>query len=588
MRFRWHEPADLPLTGSEDDNFLLALLARRGLTAPDALTAFFHPHPHQLADPFLMADMVGAVERLRAAHLRRETIAIYGDYDVDGLTSTALLTRALTGMGFHQIRPYVPHRVRDGYGLNTAAIDQLATEGVSLIVAVDCGISNVAEVAHAHRQGLDVIVLDHHRVPDTVPAAVAVVNPRRADCAYPFKELAAVGVAFTLVRALVRAGFTLAGRWQEDELDLHELLELVALGTVADVVPLNGENRILVAHGLAALGQTRHPGLRALYAVSGVNPARLLAWHIGHLLGPRLNAAGRIDEPAIALRLLLTASVTEAAALAGQLDQLNRQRQRELARIIAEAVARVEASGPLDDARPLIQLDGDGWAAGIVGLVAGRLTERYSRPVLVLERGAEVSKGSARSIDGFNIIEALTECDDLLDHYGGHAKAAGLTVANTRLETLHERLLAIAAARLRPEQLRPALTLDLEAPVGALTWSLVDQLARLEPCGHGNAEPLLLVRDVTPSWSKTSYDGKHLFFAIRTGRGDVRGVAFGQGDRLAEVTRAGRVDLAGTLRRDWWQGEERLSFHLRDFRVHERATPRATSHQRPGLPVALS
>ena len=569
MRYRWLEPDGVaPADGGGDEGILRALLARRGMTAPEAVDAFLQPHPARLADPFLMADLGRAVDRLGLAHRRGETVAIYGDYDVDGLTSTALLWRALSGMGF-TVRPYVPHRVRDGYGLNVGAIDRLAAEGASLLVAVDCGVGDHAEVAHARALGLDVIVLDHHHVPDALPEAVAVVNPHRRDCAYPYKEQAAVGVAYTLVRALVREGYSLGGRWEEDELDLHDLLELVALGTVADVVPLHGENRILVAGGLQVLRETQHPGLRALYAVAGLDPARLRAWHIGYVLGPRLNAAGRIAEPELALRLLLTDSPEEAAQLARQLDGLNRERQRELARIIGEATARLEAVGPLDEARRLIQLDGEGWTAGVAGLVAGRLAERYSRPVVILERGAGFSRGSARSIDGFNIVEALAECQDLLDHYGGHAKAAGLSVANEHLEALNERLLTLATARLSAEQLRPTLALDLEVSVAALTHATVDLLTQLEPCGHGNPEPLLLLRGVAPRWPKASHDGKHLFCTIPTGdRRGVRAVAFGQGERLAELRGAGRagVDLAGTLRREWWQDEERLEFHVRDFR----------------------
>jgi single-stranded-DNA-specific exonuclease len=572
MRYRWVEPDARdwsPEVGGEA--LLRALLARRGLTAPAAIDAYLRPHPSALADPFCMADMGRAVDRLAAAHRRRELVAIHGDYDVDGLTSVTLLTRALRGMGF-AVRPFVPHRVRDGYGLRAETIDRLAQEGAALLIAVDCGISNRAEVAHARALGLDVLVLDHHQVPEALPEAAAVVNPRRADCPYEYKDLAAVGLAYALVRALVREGYSLGGRWQEDEGDLLDLLELVALGTVADVAPLTGENRILVAWGLQSLRHTNHPGLRALCEVAGIEPARLTAWHIGYVLGPRLNAAGRIGEAEVALRLLLTESPDEAADLARQLDRLNRERQREMARIIGEATARIEALGPVDDGRPLIQLDGEGWTAGVVGLVAGRLTERYSRPVLILERGDGESRGSARSIDGFNIVEALAECGDLLRHYGGHAKAAGLTVANEHLESLQARLLELATARLSAEQLRPTLRLDLELPPtpAALSQATADALARLEPCGHGNPEPLLLLRDVAVRWPRTFGDGKHLSFAIPFGpRQGMRAVAFGQGDREGELRRAERVDLAGSLRRDWWQGEERLEFHVRDFRNAE-------------------
>lgn len=561
MRYRWLEPAtEVREGGAVGEAVLRALLARRGV-AEGEVAAFLAPDPAALADPFLLADMDRAVDRLALARRLGEAVAVYGDYDVDGLTSTALLCRALDGLGL-TVLPYVPHRAREGYGLNRAALDRLQAAGVSLVVAVDCGVGNGAEIAHARSRGLDTIVLDHHHVLETLPEAVAVVNPRRADCAYPCKDLAAVGVAYALARALDDAGY--AGVRADDD----DLLALAALGTVADVVPLRGENRVLAAAGLAALRETGRPGLRALCAAAGVAPARLLAWHIGYVLGPRLNAAGRIAEPDIALRLLLTDDPGEAADLAARLDRLNRERQRELARILEEAIAKLEENGPPGDDRRLIQLAGDGWSAGVAGLVAGRLTERYSRPVVILERGADWSKGSARSVDGFNIVEALAECADLLDHYGGHAKAAGLTVANAHLDALDKRLRDLALTRLSAEQLRPTLAPDIAVPPDALTEETVDSLARLEPCGHGNPEPLLLVRAAVARWPRTSQDGRHLFWTMPQGRRrQVRGVAFGHGDRLAELTGAGPVDLVGTLRREWWQEEERLSLHVRDFRV---------------------
>ena len=527
-----------------------------------------------MADPFLLADLGRAVERLTLARERGELIGIWGDYDVDGLTSTALLTRAFRGMGL-RVRPYIPHRITDGYGLNPAGIDRLIAEGVGLIVAVDCGISDREAVAHAAGRGVETIVLDHHTVPEVMPEATAVVNPRRADCAYPFKDLAAVGVAHALVRGLTARGFALRGAWDEDEADLLELLELAALGTVADVAPLHGENRAIVAWGLDALRHTAQPGIQALCAVAGIEHARLNAWDIGHALGPRLNAAGRIADAGLALRLLLADSFEEALPLARELDALNRERRRELGRILEEATAIVEQAGPPDDATPIVQIDGTGWTAGVVGLVAGRLAERYGRPAIVLERGERTSKGSARSIAGFNLVEALAECADLLDHYGGHARAAGLTVANDKLAELRERLLRRARERLTADDLRPTLTLDLELPLADLGYPTVDALARLEPFGQGNPEPLILLRAVGVKWPKASVDGKHLFFtaAAQGGQGvraPIRCVAFGQGARRPETLGAGvRLDLAGTLRREWWQGEERLSFHVRDFRAAE-------------------
>lgn len=574
MRFRWQEDRATVLSrGAGGEAIVAALLARRGYADPEAVAAFLAPTPTSLADPLLLRDLDRAIARLTLAHGRGESIAVWGDYDVDGLTSTALLCRALGGMGF-RVRPHIPHRISSGYGLKEPGIDRLAADGVTLIVAVDCGISDREPIAHAGTRGVDVLVFDHHTLPPLLPEAAAVVNPRHPDCAYPYKDMAAVGVAYALVRALAAAGFHLDGRWEENEADLLDLLELVALGTVADVAPLHGENRTLVAWGLNSLRHTAHPGLQALCAVASIDPARLTAWDIGHALGPRLNAAGRIADPKIAIDLLLCDDPDRALSLAQELDRLNRERQRELARILGEATDRIEADGPPDDTRPILQLDGVGWTAGVVGLVAGRLTERYGRPAIVLERGEAYSKGSARSIEGFNMVEALNDCADLLSHYGGHARAAGLTIANERLDELRERLLVRARTQLRPTDLQPTLAPDLDLALGDLHYGTAEALARLEPFGHGNPEPLLLLRGVTTKWAKTSFDGKHLFFHAMaqhgaTVPGPLRCVAFGQGARRHELQRAqrGRADLVGTLRREWWQGEERLAFHIRDFRV---------------------
>lgn len=575
LRPRWDIPAGIALpAGTRATGIAAVLLAQRGYADPRARAAFLSPTLDTLADPFLLADLGRAIARLKAAHARDERIAIWGDFDVDGLTSTALLCRAFAGMGFHT-RPYIPHRVKEGYGLNCGGIDRLAEEGITLIVAVDCGISDRDEIAHATTRGVDVIVLDHHTVPREMPRAIAVISPRRADCPYPFKELAAVGLAHALVRALTQEGFALRGAWGDDEPDLLDLLELVALGTVADVAPLRGENRAVVAWGLDSLRHTPHPGLQALYAVAGLDAQRLSTWEIGHALGPRLNAAGRLGDAGLALQLLLAESFEEALPLAQALDELNRARQRELARIMEEAVAQVEATGPLDGDQPILQLVGVGWTAGVVGLVASRLAERYGRPTIVLERGDHTSKGSARSIDGFNLVEALTACDDLLDHYGGHARAAGLTIANDNLAELYTRLLDHARALLTADDLRPTLTLDLDLALADLGYPLTEELARLEPFGNGNPEPVILLRDVGIKWPKTSGDGKHLFFTAAAQhdtpvRAPLRCVAFGQGARQAELhDPLERFDLAGTLRRERWQGEERLSLHIRDFRIAE-------------------
>lgn len=572
MRYRW-------LGRANDDSWprveraeelLPALLSARGITDARQAAEFLSPSLSSLGDPFAMAGLDAAVSRITAALRHDEPIAVYGDYDVDGVSSTALLTRAFLAIGFRSVVPYIPDRHVEGYGLNVAAIDRLADAGIRLIVAVDCGVTNHLEAAHARARGVDLIVIDHHQVQASLPDAVAVVDPQRADCRYPCKDLAAVGVAYTLLRGLARAGVPLNGHWRENEPDLLDALDLVALGTVADVVALRGENRTLVTWGLHALRHSAHPGIKALVTVARTAPSTLRAWHIGFLLGPRLNAAGRMASPDLAARLLLTESAAEARELAANLDRLNAERQQLLSRVLRDAEERLAAIGALDDNRCYLQIEGTGWSSGIVGLVAGRLTERYARPVLVLDRGDEWSTGSARSVEGFNIAWALGQCADLVARYGGHAKAAGLTIANDNLPALEDRLTRLAGACLTPEQLQPTLRIDLDLPPALLTDGTAEALEHLEPYGHGNPQPVLLIRGTQARHAACSRDGKHLLFEVpRAGRAPLRAVAFRLGDRLDELRAHRHIDIAGTLTRESWRGETRLSFHVADFRPSE-------------------
>lgn len=569
MSYHWIGPACGCSTGSTDSEhgLLATLLAARGIVDPARIAAFLTPSATSLGDPFAMAGLSAAVTRIQAARRADEIVAVYGDYDVDGIASTALLVRSLSRMGFSTVLPYIPNRLVEGYGLHVAAIDRLAAAGASLVVTVDCGVTNHHEAAYARARGVDLIVLDHHQVHSSLPDAVAVLDPHRADCQYPYKDLAAVGVVYTLLRGLARNGVSLNGAWRENEPDLLDMLDLVALGTVADVVPLVGENRTLVTWGLRALRHGHRVGIRALLETAGIAPEAVRSWHIGFLLGPRLNAAGRMASPGPALQLLLTDSDREARELALELGRFNALRQRSLAGVLDQAERVLATNGPVDDSRRYLQAAGPGWSPGIVGLVAGRLTERYSRPVLILDRGETYSTGSARSIDGFNIVEALDRCADLLERYGGHAKAAGLTVANDKLQELEQRLTALAGASLRPEQLRPTIRIDVELPLDEVTASVVATIDRLEPFGHGNPRPVVLIRGARVASAGASRDGKHLLFSLqRPGHRPLRAVAFRLGDRLPELRAAARIDLAGCPTGDTWQRETRLSLRVLDFR----------------------
>lgn len=541
---------------------IATVLHARGIS-PEAAHAFLNPRATSLGDPFLLPGIADAVARIHAAYAARESICIYGDYDVDGLTSQALLVTALTTWGFSDVRIHTPHRNREGYGLNIEALAALSRDGVSLVIAVDCGISDAETVVRAHDLGLDVIIVDHHRIPATIPDAVAVINPHMSGSRYPFADLAGVGVVYALVRALARSG----APFTRPETPLVErLLGFVALGTVADVVPLVGENRTLVSAGLKALRKTTHAGLRALAEIARVPLKELDAGHIGFALAPRLNAPGRLRGTEAAHSLLLPDSAETARIAALALDEANRERKSEEARVLEAAICQVE-SDPLLRTAKLLFIGATGWTAGVVGLVAGKLREKYHRPVFVYERGETTSKGSARSIENFHLADALASHAHLCLKQGGHARAAGFSVANDCLATLHAALLADADA-LTADDLTPTLTIDAEVSHHDLTLETAHAVARLAPFGHAQSEPTFIVRGVRVRDARTvGADGSHLMFtAVLDTRATAKCIAFRLGDREAELRAMDRVDLAISLQCDTWQGNERLELRVRDFR----------------------
>ena len=564
---RWittSEPTDEHLASYENMTpVVAALLHGRGISAQDA-AIFLNNETRALNNPFLLSGMDAAVARIRGAFVQSEKICIYGDYDADGLTAQALLVAAFRAWNFPNLRIYTPHREREGYGLHHDALAELARDSVGLIIAVDCGISNAAEIARAHEAGVDVIVVDHHSVPENLPAAAAVINPHRAGSAYPYHDLAGVGVAYALVRALAASGAPFA---RPDTATLNILLSFVAIGTVADVVPLKGENRILVQAGLRALRQTRHPGLIALCERAGIPLPSLDASHISYAIAPRLNAPGRVRGVEDAYRLLTPASDVEARMAALALDEANRARQMETQRAIAEAVAMVE-SGRLHETDRVLVLGDPSWSIGIVGLVAAKLVERYHRPALVYAHGDRMSRGSARSIAAFDIIAALNRSAPLMEHFGGHPRAAGFTITNEKIAALHVALNDHAAS-LSEEDLLPSLHLDGRLDHDDVSLAACATIAALAPFGHGNPEPLFLVPRVRVlDARRVGGDGAHLTFTVGLETGEtVRCIAFGAGTREEELTTLRDADLAATLQRDVWRGDERLQLRVKDFRA---------------------
>lgn len=537
---------------------IVQLLHNRGIQAPAAAADFlagrFGPD-----DPFKLAGMAPAVTRLRRAIRRQERTAVYGDFDTDGVTATALLVEALSSAGA-QVEPYIPHRVDEGYGLHLEALRELYRRGVRLVVTVDCGIRSLQEVERASR-GLDLIVTDHHSLGQALPPAVAVINPKRPDSAHPFRDLAGVGVAYKLAQALLRAE---RRRSAPPQLEEETLLDLVALGTVADLVPLLGENRALVRRGLERLNECPRPGIEALMAEAGLRRGEIDAATIGFRLGPRLNAAGRIDTAMLAYRLLTGRDPLETRQLAQQLDGLNRRRQE----LTEQTVAEAEAQALADDPEAHLYLAASpNFLPGIVGLAASRLTEAYYRPSVVVELGEEESRGSCRSIPEFDITAALDQCSDLLIRYGGHRAAAGFTIASHKLGVLARRLKAIAAEQLAGVDLRPLLEIDVELPLEEVDWATHALLQQLEPCGMQNPQPVLLSRGIEVRDRRAiGGERKHLKLGLRDGRGVFwDAIFFRHGHLLSELP--GRVDVAYTLEVNVWNGKKRLQLNIQDLRA---------------------
>jgi single-stranded-DNA-specific exonuclease len=548
------------LAGALDLHPLAArVLAARGHADPAAAEAFLAARLQDLPDPFAMKGMDAAVARLVRAVEEGERIACYGDYDVDGVTSTTLLAGLLRASGADVVT-YVPHRLVEGYGLNLAAVEKLAAQGVRLLVTLDCGITSAPEVRAATALGLDAVVVDHHTVPVELPAAAAILNPHQPGCGYPSKDLAAVGVTFALAMAL-RKALRARGRFGErrPEPNLKDALDLVALGTIADVVPLVGANRILVRTGLEVLATSRRPGLRALKRVAGIaEGAPVAAGQVGFRLAPRINAAGRLDDAGRGVRLLLSADPAEAEALAAELDRENQARQEIERRILAEAIedagARVR-----EGARGLV-LARDGWHAGVIGIVASRIVERFHRPAVLVALADEGGKGSGRSIEGFHLHDALSACAPHLARFGGHRHAAGLTVDRARLPAFRAAFEAHAAERLSDEDLVPRCRIDGWVEHGEVTERAADDLARLGPFGAGHPEPVFALRGAPTRARTVGANGAHL----KLGLAGLDAIGFGMGDRIAAC--GGPLDAAFSIGFDEWDGRRRLQLKLRDVR----------------------
>lgn len=575
---KWNiAPAPTPDVAAELGGYssiVARALAQRGLTTRAAAEVFLAGEAAGSTDPLLMTGVPETVERLGRALARREKIAVYGDYDVDGVTATALLVQVLAALG-GDVRPYIPHREDEGYGLNHEALNTLAGEGVGMVVTVDCGIRSLAEADTARALGLDLVITDHHVPGDEIPAAFAVINPKQAGDGYPEKMLAGVGIAYKLAQALVRAGGGkgngAAGGDGNAAIKASDVLDLVALGSVADLAPLAGENRLLVRQGLQVMNRPpdrlRREGLRAMYLSAGIKPGKLDAGTIGFVLGPRLNAAGRLESALDAYELMTTTDLYRAGQLAQQLEVQNRERQA-LTRETHQR-ARALAVTNQTDSHLLFAAHRD-FRHGIVGLAASRLTEEFYRPSIVARIEDDAVRGSCRSIREFHITNALDECRDLLLKHGGHAAAAGFTVAPTNLAELETRLRAIAERELAGLDLRPTVHIDSEARFAELTPALAAELARFEPCGFGNPAPVLATRGARVRGLRTmGSEGAHLRLNLIQDGVALDAIGFGLGAWAQRIDVGSVVDLAYTFEIDEWNGERRLQMKLRDLRLSE-------------------
>jgi single-stranded-DNA-specific exonuclease len=562
------ERRDALSRAAELSPIVAGLLCARGIETAEDAHRFLNPDLDQLHDPLLLPDAGRAVERLTAAIGNRERILVHGDYDVDGVTAAALLTRVLRKLGA-DVECFVPHRMVDGYDIQPETVRSKATEGVKVIVTVDCGIVAFEAADCARALGVDLIVTDHHEPGAELPPAYAVVNPKRADSKYPFPYLSGVGVAFKLATALVR-------RMGAPEQSFRtNYLDLVALGTAADCMPLVDENRVFVKFGLALLPRTKKVGLQALLRSAGLAQSKLTARSLGFALGPRINAVGRLDAAAHALELLLTQDMAEARRLAEQLERCNQERQAVQNRIFEQAVE--QARDMVAERQHLLVLASEGWHSGVIGIVASKLTEAFSRPTIMIALDGASGRGSARSVHDFNIFAAIDACRELLQRCGGHAAAAGFDISSERVDEFREMICRIAADRMDEEVLVPRVELDAYLSAEDLSLNLARELARLEPFGHGNPAPVFATRamrvaNVQALTSRQTPDVSHLKLRLHTnGSAPVDALYWRNGQIAGELCPATHLDVCYALEVNEFRGEQSLQLNIKDLRISQEA-----------------
>lgn len=534
------------------------LLINRNINTFYDAEIFMNPDIKYLHNPYEMKDIMNAVYRIEKALKEKEKICIYGDYDVDGITSVAMLYRFLKKHDGNVIY-YIPNRIDEGYGLNSDAINKITDMDVDLIITVDCGIKSIREVKQINESGIDIIITDHHECGDTLPDAYAIINPNQDKCEYAFKHLAGAGVTFKLICALSdKLGY---------KNEALEFIDLTALATVADVVPLIGENRIIVRNGLEAIRQTSNIGLNALMEVCGINQNDIDSYHLGFILAPRINAAGRVKDANIAVELLTTDDKDRAYEIAKELDESNSYRQTIENNIIESANSIIKKDIDIDSDK-IIVIDNTSWHVGVIGIVASRITEKYNLPAIVISVEDDIGKGSARSIPGFNIYEAISKCEDLIEKFGGHELAAGVTIRKENINPFRKKINQVSIEMLQDKVLYPELNIDYKLDNKDVLIKVLEEIEILKPFGAGNPVPLFVYRSLKVTDIRTvGNNNKHLFLYLNDGKNSTSAIGFNFGYMINHIAVNQKIDIICSVEKNVWNGAVNAQLHIKDIRL---------------------
>jgi single-stranded-DNA-specific exonuclease len=562
------EKIDNSLLQKKYNPLILQLLANRGINTPDSIASFFNfNYETDLTDPFEILNMDKAVERILKAKEKKEKIAIFGDYDADGVTASALLFETLNNLGFDNLISYIPDRQLEGYGINEPALDYLKKEGVSLIITVDCGITGIKEIEKAREIGIDAVITDHHHIPEKLPKACAIINPHLEKSGFRYKNMAGVGVAFKLAQALYK-------KIEPKKIDyLKWSLDLICIGTIADCVPLLGENRLLTKYGLLVLSKTRRVGLQEMFKVgkieideNNVPDVHKVAFQIA----PRINAAGRMDHANVSYNLILEKDRSKARSLALEVESKNQQRQKITNEIFREV--QILANNSFRD-KKIIFAKNPHWPVGILGLVAGKICDEFKKPTIILQRREGEYVGSLRSIPELDIMKVLKKCSDLIEKFGGHTQAAGITVLKKNIEKFFEKISNIVETELRGKEFAQKLAIDLEISSEDVDWDLMSELGKMEPFGEGNGEPVFLTRNMQITDIRIVGNGsKHLKLSLK-GEGKspkiFDSIGFRMGEKFSDLKQGDHIDAVFNLREDKWNGNKKIQLNLIDLRMAE-------------------